>query len=110
MTCPFCDQPLLETQTVSCSRRPCVLAAKRARGRARREADPTKRLKSSRDADGRAWNFPPELEYLDQDAGIGVDQMARCRTDPTFRMIVLTRRARRANRLKERIAAVSDIA
>lgn len=41
-------------------------------------------------------------------SGVSPDQMAQCRTDAAFRIDVLTLRAARGKRLKERIAAVSS--
>jgi hypothetical protein len=102
MTCPFCGQGLTGTRTVSCSTRACMLAAKRARGRARLEADPSKHSKGKRHDDGRSWDFPPELEYLDQDPGITVEQMLRVPEDPALRRLTLTKRAARWERLGRR--------
>lgn len=106
MKCQFCGDQLSGTQIKSCSARACVLAAKRARGRARLAADPSIRLKRKRHDDDRSWDFPPELEYLDQDPGITVEQMAAARRDPVLRQhIVLGRLARQA-RLRARLGCV----
>lgn len=104
MTCQFCGQELSGTRTKTCAKRECLLAATSARARARREvAPPPVRKKKS---DGRTIEFPPELEYLNQDPGITVEQMQRARTDPTLRLEVLRSRAARQARLSTRLKII----
>lgn len=86
--------------------RVCMLAVRRARGRARLEADPTKRLKNKCHEEGRTWVFPPELDYLDTDPGITVEQMLQSRSEVPLRVAVLRSRAERNSRLQERLKAL----
>jgi hypothetical protein len=104
--CPFCGHRLSGTQTKSCTKRLCLLAAKRARAHARRQTDPSKRREPKGKDDGRTLEFPPELEYLDQDPGITPEQMLTAKTDPALRRLVLDRRATRQARLRERLGSL----
>ena len=101
--CPFCGHRLTGTQTKSCTKHSCLLAAKRARSHARRQADPSKRRVPKSKHDGRTWEFPPELEYLDQDRGIMAEQMLKAQSNPVLRHSILMKRAARWERLKERL-------
>lgn len=107
MKCQFCGHQLTGTQTKTCSKRACLLSAKRARSRARREADSENRPPRNRDDDGRTWDFPPELEYLNRDPGIPVELMLRVRHDATLRVMMLEKRAARNLKILQRLKVLA---
>lgn len=100
MRCQFCSGVLEPHQSVACSREPCRKAAKKVRRRRRRaSALPI----ADTVADGRSGEFPPELEYLNQDPGITIEQLWMFKRPP---QALLTKRAMRRRRLLERLAEV----
>lgn len=105
MTCPFCGNLLPATRKVTCSESECRNAAKRMRQRARDERQP-KPPRVTYPGDGRTWDFPPELEYLDQDPGLPIDQLRKVNADGRLQRVLLAKRALRRQRLKERLAEV----
>lgn len=99
--CQFCGDVLNENQSVTCSREPCRKEAKKERRRRRKtQTNPDQQRK--RVDDGRPWDFPAELEYLDQDPGLTIEQMMLVPRDPMLRRLALTKRTARWERLRER--------
>lgn len=104
MRCQFCGDVLNLNQSVTCSPETCRKAAKRVRQRRRQGRSMVPVRQEAEDEV--SWEFPPELEYLNQDPGISVGQMLEARLLPALRRSIVARREARSARLRDRQAGV----